>query len=110
MPLPAAIVVAPVIAKAPLSVTAPDDVTERVPVVVNDPKSTVLPETSAIFFDPKVSPSEVIAAVVKVDAEVPDPSEPLVVACPIVRVPVVVIRSSSVSVNNVPEAEPKAKD
>ena len=80
MPLPAAIVVVPVIANAPLSVTAPDDVTERVPVVVSDPRSTVLPETRAIFFDHKVSPSEVIAADVNVEAEVPAPSEPAVVA------------------------------
>ena len=101
-------VVVPVIANASLSVTAPPDVTERFPVVVQAPRATVLPETRVIFLDPRVSPSEVIAPEVRVDAEVPAPSDPAVVACPMVSVPVVVIKSSSVSVNSALVAVPKA--
>ena len=67
-----------------LKITAPD-VRVRVPVVViavpvSSSSLMVLLETKVTFLEPSVSSSSVIAPEVTVDADVPAPSEPLVVA------------------------------
>ena len=114
----------PVIARVPTSISSPcappelpmaaPEVNVRVPVVaiavpVSSSSSMVLLETKVRFLAPRVSSSRVIAPDVMVEAPVPAPSDPAVVACPIVSVPVVAILSSSVSDNSVLVAVPKAK-
>ena len=90
-------------------------VSERLPVVViaapvSSSSLMVLLETRETFFAPNVSSSRVMAPEVRVwTAKTEAPFVPAVDACPKVRVPVVVILSSSVSVNIALAAVPKAK-
>ena len=93
---------------------AAPEVNVRVPVVaIAVPESSsslmVLLENSVTFLAPSVSSSSVMAPDVMVDALVPAPSVPFVIACPMVSVPVVEILSNSTSDKRVPEAAPNAK-